>query len=200
MPDRSGILSTSFLMAAVLMASIVILQSGLAATAQSFNDNISLQGIWKVSLAGTDITMAINQSGTSLDGRCKFEGDLPWNGVVAGSLLGSSANIAIAALQGTVLVSTEITGSASSDELKGSYLSYDSEGKRLTGDITGTKISPNVEDYIPAQVEETGALAQQTLGTRGAGLQEVTKKSRFMDVTEFAKGIDPNIMPMNAPL
>jgi hypothetical protein len=135
-----------------------------------------------------------------LDGRCKFEGDLPWNGVVAGSLLGSSANIAIAALQGTVLVSTEITGSASSDELKGSYLSYDSEGKRLTGDITGTKISPNVEDYIPAQVEETGALAQQTQGTRGAGLQEVTKKSRFMDVTEFAKGLDPNIMPMNAPL
>ncbi len=67
---------------------------------------LSVQGIWKISLAGVEITMALNQSGESLFGVAKFEGDLPWNGAVAGSLSGDEVHISLASMPGKVLTST----------------------------------------------------------------------------------------------
>jgi hypothetical protein len=149
--------------------------------------------------------MVINQSGDSIFGNCKFEGDLPWNGVFAGSISGKAVNIAMAALQGKVLVSTEINGAVSSEVIHGSYASYDSDGKEVKGELSATKISPDVADYTPAEIKAaqivTTAQASETIqkNQMSTGLQDQAK-SRIKDVRDLAKGIDPNIMPPSAPL
>jgi hypothetical protein len=186
-------------------------------TSPSAVEFVSVQGIWDVSLAGTEITMAVNQSGDSILGRCKFEGAEPWNGVVAGSISGKMATIALAAMEGKVLVSTEMIGIVSGDALKGTYVSYDSNGDQAQGDLSATKINPDVSGYTPAEITvqapaTTNATAQQPktvqqnptivgqqLSTTSSQ-QSQTQKSRVKDVTELAKGIDPNIMPRHAPL
>jgi hypothetical protein len=143
---------------------VAVFQNVLTASAQNSSDNttpvsenntstlvaqlLNVQGIWNVSLAGTGITAAMNQSGDSIYGRCKFEGAEPWNGVLAGSLSENSVYMAIAAMLSKVLVSTDITGTISDDVLLGRYVSYDSDGNEVSGKVTGTRISPEVADYI----------------------------------------------------
>lgn len=186
-------------------------------TSPSAVEFVAVEGIWDVSLAGTEITMAVNRSGDSIFGRCKFEGAEPWNGVVAGSISGKMATIALAAMEGKVLVSTEMIGIVSGDTLRGTYVSYDSSGNQAQGDMSATIINPDVSGYTPAEVsvqapEKTDATAPQTqtaqqtstvvgqqLSTT-ASQQSQTQKSRVKDVTELAKGIDPNIMPRHAPI
>jgi hypothetical protein len=143
---------------------VAVFQNVLMASAQNPSENttpvseintstlaaqlLDVQGMWNISLAETGITAAMNQSGDSIYGRCKFEGAEPWNGVIAGSLSGNSVNMAIAAMQGKVLVSTDITGTISDDVISGRYVSYDSDGNEASGKVTGTRISPEVADYI----------------------------------------------------
>ena len=176
---------------------------------------LNVQGIWNVSLAGTGITVALNQSGDSIFGRCKFEGGDPWNGLVAGSLSGKMVNIAVAAIQGKVLVSTLIIGMISGDSIQGSYASYDDNGSLAKDTFTATKISPDVSSYTPAKIiasspsaaeqpqtvqQAATTIGQQPQTTTTIGQQYQTQKSRVTDVTQLAKGIDPNIMPRHAPL
>lgn len=178
---------------------------------------VAVQGIWDLSLDGMEITMAVNQSGDSILGRCKFEGAEPWNGVVAGSISGKMATIALAAMEGKVLVSTEMIGIISGDTFSGTYVSYDSSGNQAQGALSATRINPDVSGYTPVEITvqapaKTNATAPQTetvqqsptvvgqqLST-AASQQSQTQKSRVKDVTELAKGIDPNIMPRHAPL
>jgi hypothetical protein len=184
-------------------------------TSTPFVEFVGVQGIWRVSMAGTDLTMALNQSGDSIFGRCKFEGADPWNGLVAGSLSGKMVNIAVAAMQGKVLVSTLIIGMISGDSIQGSYASYDDNGILAKDTFTATKISPDVSSYTPARITASSLSAaeqpqtvQQTATPIGQqpqtpttiGQQYQTQKSRVTDVTQLAKGIDPNIMPRHAPL
>jgi hypothetical protein len=175
-----------------------------------------IQGIWKLSLAGSEIIMAVNQSGDSLFGQAKFEGIDPWNGVIAGSLSGRAAHIALAALQGEVLVSTLMSGTVLDDSMDGSYVRSDSNGDAAKGEFTAVKISPDVAGYSPAQIETTPEVvpAEQTEEQAeeqaqpeaesyvGSDAQPAvqTKSRSFKDVRELAKGIDPNIMPRHAPL
>ncbi|MFB3764006.1 MAG: hypothetical protein ACE14P_02020 [Methanotrichaceae archaeon] len=174
---------------------------------------VSIQGIWRVSLAGTDITMAINQSGDSLFGQCKFEGDMPWNGVVAGTVSGRIVNIATAALQGKVLVSTDISGTISDDSMTGSYVRSDSSGLAAKGDINAVKISTDTTEYTPAQVEAVAeAPAAQTTQIATEQPQQLGSQmsithpavtggsTKYNDVTNLAKSIDPNILPRHAEL
>jgi hypothetical protein len=100
----------------IIASQNVLADSGQNASANNSSINVtqvpaselvSIEGIWKVSLADTEITMALNQSGDSIAGRCKFEGDEPWNGVVAGSISETVTNTALAALQGKLLVVTQ---------------------------------------------------------------------------------------------
>ena len=223
--------------ALLLLMLVAAPQSVLAAPGQNSSENItstpanntstptpavelvSVQGIWKVSLADTEISMALNQSGDTISGRCKFEGAEPWNGVLAGSISGKMANIALAAMQGKVLVSREMIGSISNDTIRGSYTSYDSNGSAAQDAFTATKISPNVSGYTPAEIAtlpptaststaEQAQTLQQTPTAVGQQSQTPTtigqpyqaKKSKVTDVTQLAKGIDPNIMPRHAPL
>ena len=180
---------------------------------------VGVQGIWKVSLADTEITMTLNQSEDIISGRCKFEGAEPWNGVLSGSISGKMANIAVAAMQGKVLVSREMIGLVYGDTIRGSYTSFDSNGSAAQDAFTATKISPDISGYTPAEIATSSPTAsttaagqpqtvQQTPTTVGQQSQTPTtigqpyqaQKSKVTDVTELAKGIDPNIMPRHAPL
>ena len=173
----------------------------------------TISGIWTISLAGTDVTLAINQSGDMLSGSCKFEGDTPWNGVLAGSVSGTAVNIALAALQGEVLVSTEITGTVQEDSLKGSFVESSGNGNLSSGVATGTLISPDISDYTPAKVQAQTTSGQQSTQTQqvqqSTQTQQVQQqpqqlgeqtKAQYKDVTQLALGLDPNIMPRNFPL
>lgn len=157
---------------------------------------LNVQGIWRFSIAGTEITVALNQSEDAIHGQAKFEGADPWNGVVAGSVSGRMVYIAMAAMQGNVLVSTYITGTAEDNTLTGSYVQYD--GSMAKGDLSATRIGSDTSGYTPASVAlpETAAQPQATPEQPEA----VSNKTAFKDVTELAKGIDPNIMPRFAPL
>jgi hypothetical protein len=207
---------------------VAVFQSVLTASAQISSENttpvpgnntstpvaqlLNVQGIWNISLAGTGITAAVNQSGDSIYGMCKFEGAKPWNGVIAGLLSGNSVNIAIAAEQGKVLVSTDITGTISDDVLSGHYVSYDSNGNEANGEVTGTRISPDVADYTPVKIEaavaqvpaSTPAVVQQPqavqLSQPSAAQDNQAAKSRVKDVTQLARGINANILPWSFPL
>ncbi len=174
-----------------------------------------LQGIWKISLAGSEITMAVNQSGDSLFGLAKFEGTEPWNGVIAGSLSGRAVYIALAALQGNVLVSTHMNGTVLDDSMEGNYVRSSSDGNAAKGEFIAARISPDTAGYSPAQVETAppAASAEQAEGQTEVQVEEqaeqaqpdaqsaVQAKSRsFKDVRDLARGIDPNIMPRHAPL
>jgi hypothetical protein len=169
----------------------------------------NMAGIWNVSLAGVGITIALNQSGDSIYGMCKLEGLKPWNGVFAGSVDGEAVNIAMAALQGDVLVSTLITGTISEYALQGSYVSYDSEGTQGNGQVTGIMISPDVTDYAPAQVSEvplqgSASEEEEVQGVQQpqltVGSQSQAEKSKMNDVTKLARGINANILPSSFPL
>lgn len=211
---------------------VAVFQNVLTASAQNSSENttivsennastladqlLNVQGIWNVSLAGTGITAAVDQSAVSIYGRCKFEGAEPWNGVIAGSLSGNSVDIAIAAMQGKVLVAIDIVGNITDDVLSGRYVSYDSDGNEASGDVTGTRISPNVADYTPVKIKAE-AVAEQApapvpvpaevqqpqpvqLAQPNAAQDNQAAKSRVKDVTELARGINPNVLPWSFPL
>lgn len=180
---------------------------------------VGIQGIWSVSLADTEITMELNQSGDTILGRCKFEGAEPWNGVLTGAISGKVANIAVAAMQGKLLVSMEMIGLISGDTVQGSYTSYDSDGNAVQDTFMATKINSDVSGYTPAQIAassqasstaapEQPEAAEETPTTVGQQSQTPTTigqpyqapKSKVTDVTELAKGIDPNIMPRHTQL
>jgi hypothetical protein len=172
---------------------------------------LNVQGIWNVSLDGTGITVALNQSGDSIFGRCKFEGAKPWNGAIAGSLSGNTVNIAIAAMQGKVLICTDIVGTIS-DVLQGRYVSFDSNGDESNGEVIGTRISPDVENYTPIEIKatlapapaSTPAAVQQPQAVQPAqptsAQQNQGSKKRVQDVTELARGINANVLPWSFPL
>jgi hypothetical protein len=175
-----------------------------------------IQGIWKLSLAGSEIIMAVNQSGDSLFGQAKLEGTDPWNGVISGSLSGRAVHIALAALQGKVLVSTLLSGTVLDESMEGSYVRSDSGGDVSKSEFTAVRISPDVAGYSPAHIvatpevvpvsqaeEQASPEAESDVGSDvGSNAQPaVQAKSRsFKDVRDLAKGIDPNIMPRHAPL
>jgi hypothetical protein len=106
------------------------------------------------------------------------------------------------------LVATQITGIISNDAIQGSYVSYDSDGQEDKGEITGTRISPDVSGYTPAEVTSTPVSAsavvqqpqtvQQTQPTTEQ--QNQAGKRKVQDINELAKGINPNILPSSYPL
>jgi hypothetical protein len=176
-------------------------------------DSVSVQGIWKASFGEKEIIMVVNQSGQSVFGRAKFEGGNPWNGAIAGSLSANAVSFSMAAMESEVLASTYISATLEGDRMKGLFIRSDSSGKASRGDFTATMISPDTSSYNPAQVTSAPLPAVQTeqvstTQKNEANASEENEKpapvpvseSKFKDVTELAKGIDPNILPRMAPL
>jgi len=166
-----------------------------------------VQGIWKVSLADIDVIMALNQSGESLFGLAKFEGDNPWNGAVAGSLSGNEIYLSLAAIQGDVMASTLMSGTVVEGSIAGFYIRSDSSGHAAKGELAATMISPDTSGYTPAKVNAVETVQEAApLSQQGSNVAQTTEQpassstSKFKDVTQLAKGINPNILPRMAPL
>ncbi len=168
----------------------------------------NVQGIWKLTIADVEITMALNQSGDSIFGLAKSEGDDPWNGAVAGSLSNDEVQLSLASMPGKRLTATYLRGTVKDDLMTGIYIRSDSSGKAARGEFTA-KMVPNAPSYTPAVVEavqEPASSAQQS-SLQNASVAQISPeqppketKSKFYSVTELAKGINPNIMPSMAPL
>jgi len=162
-----------------------------------------VKGLWNLSLAGVQITLALNQSDDSLFGRAKFEGDHPWNGVIAGSISGRQVYIALAAMQGKVLVSTEIAGTADGDIIQGSYVRSDSQGRAAKGDMKAERFNLETEGYTPATEEVAPQPAPEEVPPSPKvepAVQTISTRGSFKDVRDLAKGINPNIMPSSVAL
>ncbi len=181
--------------------------NGTTAKEGSSNDGVqaSVQGIWKVSLGENVITAAFNQSGESIFGPAKFEGDNPWNGAVAGSLSGNAISLSLAAVEGETVASTYISGYIESDSMKGYFIRSDSNGIATRGEFTAILISPDASGYTPAAIQtvsttvaERQLIAEQNNTTMPQPAAQETE-SKFKDVTQLA-GIDPSILPRMASL
>ena len=171
------------------------------------SSSASVQGIWKISLGEKDIVAAINQSGESIFGLAKFEGDNPWNGAVAGSLSGNAISVSLAAVEAETLDSTYISGTVEGDSMKGNFIRSDSSGRATRGEFTATLISPDTSGYTPAVIHTVSTSSAETpqkiVEQNNATLPQPAlpvAKSKFKDVTELARGIDPNILPRMANL
>ena len=171
------------------------------------SSSASVQGIWKISLGEKDVVAAINQSGESIFGLAKFEGENPWNGAVAGSLSGNAISVSLAAVEAEMLASTYISGTVEGDSMKGNFIRSDSSGRATRGDFTATLISPDTSGYTPAVIQTVSASSSETpqkiVEQNNATLPQPAlpvAKSKFKDVTELARGIDPNILPRMAAL
>jgi hypothetical protein len=166
------------------------------------------QGIWNVSIAGSYITMALKQAGNFIIGQAKFEGDNPWNGVVAGSLSSNVVHLSLAVMQFDVLASTSINGNIQGDSMIGSYVLSESSGNAVEGNISAILISRDTSSYSPAVIDSQDQAFQKTalaehqntnLERETANITEnaiqnaTTQKNRFKDVTKL--GIDPSILP-----
>jgi hypothetical protein len=161
----------------------------------------NVKGLWNVSLAGVQITLALNQSEDSLFGRAKFEGAHPWNGVIAGSISGRQVYIALAAMQGKVLVSTELIGTADGDIIQGSYVRSDSQSRAAKGDMKAERFNLETEVYTPATEEATPQPAPAEFPPKvEPAVQSTSTRGSFKDVRDLAKGINPNIMPSSVAL
>jgi len=168
---------------------------------EAMGEPADAQGIWKISLSGTEITMALNQSGDAIFGLAKFEGDKPWNAVVAGSISGKQVHLAIGALQEDAVASMYLGGTLEGESMRGTYVRSDSSGNAAKAEFVASRISPDTSGYTPAAVEA----ASQTIATEQpqqsiAQPEAQAKKSKYRDVLDLAKGIDPNIMPRMAAL
>jgi hypothetical protein len=170
------------------------------------------QGIWKASLGEKEIVMAVNQSAQSVFGLAKFEGDNPWNAALAGSLSANVVSFSLAALEGEALASTYISATLEGDSMLGFFIRSDSNGKASRGDFTATLISPDTSSYTPVVVNTAPLLAvpseqastepkiEANASEEGEKPAIVGSESRFKDVTNLAKGINPDILPRMAPL
>ena len=176
----------------------------------------SVQGIWKTTLGEKEVTLSMSQSGQSIFGLAKYEGDHPWNAALAGSMNANDVALAMAAADGDGVSSYFIGATLNGESMDGFFIRSDSSGKASRGKFSAILINPDTSGYTPASVETSAssasptekAVAVQKSETAAADSSNesvvasstTTASSRFKDVTELAKGIDPNIMPRMAPL
>jgi hypothetical protein len=212
------------LLAVLLLTLFAYISSAHAQDLSSMENNATMQenastafsgvqGIWKATLGEQEIVMAVNQSGESLFGQAKLEGDNPWNGAIAGSLSQNAVSFSLAAMDGGALTSIYISAALEGSSMLGVFIRSDGSGKAGRGDFSAFMISPDTAGYTPAVVtaaalpvvQEEQVKNEQKNETNAAKENEepaaaLGSKSRFKDVTELAKGIDPNIMPRMAQL
>ena len=176
----------------------------------------SVQGIWKATLGEKEVTFSASQSGESIFGLAKYEGDHPWNAALAGSMNANDVALALAAEDGDGVSSYFIGAALNGESMDGFFIRSDSSGKASRGKFSAVLINPDISGYTPAKVEASASAQSETekaasvkkseTATTASSNESVvassttTASSRFKDVTELAKGIDPNIMPRMAPL
>lgn len=171
----------------------------------------SAQGIWMAALGEDEVIMAVNQSGQFLFGQSKYEGALPWNAALAGSVSQNEISVSLAAIEGDAVVSTFIRADLQGVSMNGSFVRSESSGKASRGEFSATLISPDTSGYTPAEVaalplqeDQTDELASTLTNETELSAEEEPAatygESKFRDVTKLAKGINPDILPRMAPL
>lgn len=127
-------------------------QPETSATEGAESAALTLQGTWILTADDSLISMVIHQSEDILFGAANSQTPKPWNGVVSGSVSGDDIELHILSLQDGVLVSTLIVGTATADDLAGSFVQSDSNGKVNEGMISGFLANPDTSGYEPARV------------------------------------------------
>ena len=194
-------------------------QAAPSANASTSSSTPNLKSIWSITgIENGPVTMALDQNGSDLFGRAKYEPDSgdAWNGVAGGSVSGNDVNLIITALKGNSLESIKLDGVYADDALSGKFTTRDSEGKTTaSGDFNAIWTTPDISGYTPAQVTATAPASQpqvtasvqasNTTSTSSQtsasytpeGLQTGSTQSsgsgssRFVDVHEYADKIGP---------
>ena len=178
-----------------------------------------IQGIWKATLGEKDVVLSVKQSTQSLFGLAKYEGETPWNAALSGFIDQDLVFISLGAVDGEALACISIRANLVGENMSGVFVRSDSNGKASRGEFSAILINPDTSGYTPAsapvapvssdKVEQAAAdqtTVDQKNGTASAvAAQEASaaiadSTNRFKDVTQLAKGINPDILPRMAPL
>lgn len=107
-----------------------------------------VSGVWSVSLNDTVITAAINQTGGEITGRCRSDA---WSGMISGMVSGDQMSMAVAALQGDVLISIYMSGKLSGEVVNGEFIRSDSIGLSDSGSFIARRVSADTSGYTSAK-------------------------------------------------
>jgi hypothetical protein len=155
---------------------------------------LNLEYIWSLTMGDEQITMVLHQDAGDLFGQAKFEGEKPWNGLVAGSISGDQVWLVMTAMKGDSLEATKLTGTYAAETISGTYTKYDSSGKTGSGEFSAIWINPDTSAYTPAVISETTPAAPANV-TAPAETEETktaaTGASRFVDVRKYKDQIGP---------
>jgi len=175
-----------------------------AANATKTSSVPNLNYIWSVTgIEPGQVTMVLNQEGADLFGQAKYETDSgdAWNGEVVGSIAGDKLDLTLTAQKGKELVTTRMSGIFADEGISGNF-SRVSGGKMVgKGAFSAMWINPDTSSYAPATIEqqkpettapaETTDVAASEATTTDETPEQPAKKSRFVDVHEYADKIGP---------
>ncbi len=127
-------------------------------TTETTAGNIQVQGIWSISLNGTEqVTLALHQDGEDLFGSASFDGDTPWNAAVLGEISGNRIDLTLISIQEKSLVLTRLTGTLEGNYFKGSFVQADDWGRADSGIFSAVLVNQDLSAYSLAIVESPAA-------------------------------------------
>ncbi|VVB71320.1 Uncharacterised protein [uncultured archaeon] len=161
------------------------------------SDVVDLKYIWSVDGIESDkITMVLNQDGKDIFGQAKYEpeGGKAWNGEVVGSVEGNDVELTLSAQKDKEMVTTKLTGvfDSANQTIGGSFTQVN-QGKVMNkGTFSAMWISPDTSSYTPAIIEEEKPVTPAPAAVNTTAVEtetSTTKKSRFVDIHEYADKI-----------
>lgn len=197
-------------------------QNAAVAPGDTTSASDGVRGIWKATLGEKEVILSVNRSTQSLFGLAKYEGETPWNAALSGFIDQDLVFISLGAVDGDALTSISIRANLVGENMSGFFVRSDSNGKASRGEFSAILINPDTSGYTPASVlvvpvssdkveqaaadqttvdqknETASAVASDTTSEASAAIADST--NRFKDVTQLAKGINPDILPRMAPL
>ena len=190
----------AFLLAAPSWAEEDIANESTNVTNETASSVLNLNYIWSVSgiEAGGPISMAIDQDGSDLLIRTKYEpdGGKAWNAEGTGSVDGDRVELSITAQKEDQMVTTKMTGTYANDTINGNFTQTSGGQKIGGGQFSAMWISPGTSSYTPAVIEEAKepaatAAVNTTSSTESASSTQETTKKYYTDVHEYADKIGP---------
>ena len=166
-------------------------------TNETASSALNLNYIWSVSgiEAGGPISMAIDQDGSDLFIRAKYEpeGGEAWNAEGTGSVEGDQVELSMTAQKEDKMVTTKMTGTYANDTISGNFTQTSGGQKIGGGQFTAMWISPGTSSYTPAviveEVKEPAASA--AVNTTSTDAAVPAQDSRFVDVRTYKDKIGP---------
>ncbi|MCX6672288.1 MAG: hypothetical protein NTY37_00715 [Methanothrix sp.] len=160
-----------------------------------------LSYIWSVTgIESGQVIMVLNQDGSDLYGRAKYEPDSgqAWNAVVIGLVEEGRVSMVLTALKDTGQFSSRLKGTydSASESIKGDLLQTSNGNISLRSDFEAMWINPDISSYTAARAEPRAAAStpgqeiNATLpGAKDNLLPASSQKSRYHDVHQDADRI-----------